>query len=104
LSNDYIAPIAARLTLNAAINLRCTVTNPCPLNPDSLHGKGRIHTGLGKWTTLSARGVENNMISLGLGERRPPWDHAYITPLGREVAAYINDNWDKLEFREGGHR
>lgn len=104
MSNDYIAPIVAKLTLNAAINLRNAVLHPCPLNPENVHGKGRIHTGLGKWTTLAARGVENNMIALGLAERRGPWDHVHITPLGREVATYVTANWDDLEFREGGHR
>lgn len=99
MSNDFIAPIAAKLTLNAAINLRYSVINPDPLNPDSVHGKGRIYTGTGKWTTLAAIGVENNMVSLGLAERRGPWDHAYITPLGREVAAYLNEHWEDLEFR-----
>lgn len=98
-ANEYLAPIAAKLTLNAAINLRYAVTNPCPLNPESVHGKGTIYTGPGKWTSLAATGVENNMISLGLAERRPPWSHSYITPLGREVAAYIHAHWDELEFR-----
>lgn len=104
MTNDYLAPIAARMTWNAAFNLRRTVTHPCPLNPENVHGTGTIHTGLGKWTTLAARGVENNMVSLGLAERRPPWDRAYITPLGREMAAYLNEHWDELEFREGGRR
>lgn len=100
MNNDYLAPIAAKLTLNAAINLANTVKNPCPLNPENLHGKGRIFTGLGKWTTLAAIGVENNLIALGLGVRRPPYNYAYITPLGKELAAYIHANWDNLEFRD----
>lgn len=98
-NDDHLAMIAAKLTINAAINLRYSITNPCPLNPESIHGKGRIYTGLGKWTTLAATGVENNMISLGLAERRPPHDFAYVTPLGREIAAYIHQNWDNLAFR-----
>ena len=101
MSNDYLAPIANKLTLNAALNLRNTVRDPCPLNPNNVSGKGRIHTGLGKWTTLAARGVENNMISLGLAERKGPWGHVYITPLGREVAFYVDQNWDELDFRHG---
>lgn len=100
-ANDYLAPIAAKLTLNAAINLRHSVESPCPLNPESWHGTGRIYTGLGKWTTLSVIGIENNIISLGLAERRPPWDWAYLTPLGREVAQYVRDHWESLTFRAG---
>jgi hypothetical protein len=97
--NDYLAAIAAKLTWNAAFNLRRSVTHPCPLNPHSVHGRGRIFTGPGKWTTLAAIGVENNIISLGLAERRPPTNWAYITPLGRDVAAYVNDHWGDLNFR-----
>lgn len=103
-ANDYLAQIAAKLTINAAINLRYSVSDPCPLNPESIHGKGRIFTGLGKWTTLAARGVENNMVALGIAERHPPYDHALITPLGREVAQYVHDHWDELRFRNPDKR
>lgn len=106
-SNDYLAPIAAKLTFYAAINLRSTVTSPCPLNPNAIHGKGRIYTGLGKWTHIAAIGVENNIKSLGLGvEVKQPSGsyHVHITPLGREVAAYIDANWDELSFREPTRR
>lgn len=100
MSNDYLAPLAAKLTWNGAYNLRHTVTDPCPLNPDNVCGKGRIFTGLGKWTTLAAIGVENNIIRVGAAERRGEFDHAYITPLGRELAAYIHAHWDELTFRD----
>ena len=96
IANDYIAAILPRLTVNAAINLRHAATDPSPLNPDNTHGKGRTFTGMGKYTTLAVIGVENNMISLGLAERRPPWDWAYITPLGREVSRYLADHWDEV--------
>lgn len=103
--NDYLAPIAARLTLNGAFNLRDSVLDPCPHNPDAPFGSRGVFTGFGKWTTLAARGVENNLISLGLAERREPrtrcgYTHTYITPLGREVAAYITEHWDDLTFRD----
>ena len=110
--NAYLAPIAAKLTINGAINLRSTVTNPCPLNPDSIAGGGRIYTGSGKWTTIAAIGIERHLMSLGLAEE--VWTGTYwhgareerhknmacrITPLGREVAAYIAEHWDDLTFR-----
>lgn len=97
MSNDYIAALLSRLTYNAAVNLAHSVADPCPLNPDNIHGKGRIYTGMGKWTTLAAIGVENNAISLGLAERRGQFAFAYITPLGREVAAYLAAHWDEVE-------
>lgn len=98
-THDSLAPIAAKLTLNAAINLRNSAANPCPSNPESVHGTGCIYTGPGKWTHIAAIGVENSLIRLGLAERRPPHDWAYITPLGREVAAYVKEHWNALEFR-----
>lgn len=107
MNNDYLAPIAAKLTWNAAYNLRGTVANPCPNNPNAIHGKGRVHTGLGKWTTLAAIGVENNIKSLGLGEDvLMDWGgyHVHITPLGREMAAYLNAHWDDLTFRHPEQR
>lgn len=117
-SNDYLAPIAAKLTINGALNLRSTVTEPCPSNPDAVHGRGgRIFTGLGKWTTIAAIGVENHLLQLGLAEKvwtGTYWHHLHeekhknmvcrITPLGREVAAYITAHWDELEFRKPKRR
>lgn len=119
MSNDYLAPIAARLTYNGAVNLKATVEDPDPLNPDGVRGRGRIFTGIGKYTTLAARGVESHLCKLGLGEM--VWTGTYwhgdrqehqknmrcrITPLGREMAAYVTANWDDLvpKFREGGRR
>ena len=100
--SNYLASIAARLKINGAINLRSTVTSPCPLNPNAVHGRGRIFTGLGKWTTLAAIGVENHLKKLGLAEDSPILKsgsrHVWITPLGREVAEYIDKHWDELEF------
>lgn len=100
MSNDYLAPLAGKLTINGAINLKSTVSDPDPLNPDAIHGKGRTFTGFGKYTSMAATGVENHLIALGLAERRGPYKHAYITPLGRELAAYVHANWDDLKFRE----
>ena len=99
-TNDYLAPIAAKLTINGAINLKSTVSDPDPVNPEAVHGKGRTFTGFGKYTSMAARGVENHLISLGLAERRGPYQHAYITPLGRELAAYVDTNWEALRFRQ----
>lgn len=106
--NDYLEALASRLTVNAAINLRRAHTHPCAINPEGWHGEGRTFTGLGKWTTLAAIGVENCVKALGLAEERRerhgqkchPW--CAITPLGREMAAYLDANWDSLrdKFRD----
>lgn len=110
MDNDYLAAIAAKLTWNGAINLRSTVTSPCPLNPDAVHGIGRMFLGLGKWTTIGCIGVERHLVKLGLGEFAQPEDRSYplcrITPLGREMAEYLDKHWDELRdgFREGGRR
>lgn len=101
MTDERLKSIAAKLTINGAINLRSTVTDPCSLNSNAVHGKGRVFTGLGKWTTLAAIGVENHLKSLGLAEDSPKmsWGgrHTWITPLGREVAAYLAANWDELQ-------
>lgn len=110
MSNDYLAEIAKKLTWNGATNLRSTVTNPCPLNPDAVHGKGRMWLGFGKWTTLGVIGVERHLVKLGLGEmvatRASGQQWCRITPLGREMAAYLDKHWDELsdQFRESGRR
>lgn len=114
-SNDYLADLVPRLTVNGAINLRSTVIDPCPLNPNSIHGKGRTFTGMGKWTTIAAIGIEKHLISLGLAEMTETgtyWNDArephhknkrcLLTPLGREMAAYLNAHWNELcgQFRD----
>lgn len=116
MNNDYLAEIAAKLTWNGAFNLRSTVTNPCSLNSDAVHGKGRMFLGLGKWTTLGVIGVENHLKKLGLAREvlRDRPEHytgrdkyrTIITPLGREMAVYLNEHWDDLRdgFREGSRR
>ena len=119
MSNDYIAPIAALLTYNGAVTLRATVENPSTIDPDAIGGRERIFTGLGKWTSIAAQAIRRHLCKLGLSEM--VWTGTYwhpyreerhknmrcrITPLGREVAAYITANWDDLlpNFRECGRR
>jgi len=113
LSNDYIAPVVARLTYNGAYALRRTVEKPHPDIPRLLNGGERLYTGNGKWTTIAAIGVENHLRSLGLTEEfdaqpvwRPgryehPWMVDVVTDLGMEVAHYVRDHWRDLcaEFR-----
>lgn len=103
MSNDYIAPILKRLTLNGARNLKNTLEQPSQLYPDAINGNRRIDTGSGKWTHIAALGVENNLRSLGLTEDREvrvtgdrTWTMNAITPLGREVAAYLIAHWDDV--------
>lgn len=110
---EHLRPILARLTWNGAYNLRRTLVAPHERFPDLLAGGQRLFTGLGKYTTLAAIGVENNLRALKLVEERSlPWNgpephHAHdstcITPLGREVAEFLNQNWDEIchTFREG---
>lgn len=99
MNNDYLAPLAAKLTINGAINLRHSHEHPDPLSLDNIHGKGRIFTGGGKWTHIAATGVENHLISLGLAIRSGRANHVRLTQLGRELAMYISEHWDDLEFR-----
>ncbi|AXQ69851.1 hypothetical protein HOU03_gp417 [Caulobacter phage CcrSC] len=94
-----LAALAARLTLNGAINLRRFITHPGVLNPDCPWGDTRIFTGCGKWTTLAAIGVENHLKALGVAEAVEGKRWHVITPLGRELAAYIHEHWDEIEFR-----
>lgn len=112
MSNDYIAPIVAKLTYNGASNLKGTLQDPSLNYPLSINGNQRIFTGLGKWTHIAALGVERHLISLGLaelvkvdvnGSYSTPFEMLYITPLGREVAQYLIDNEDALRgtFRDG---
>lgn len=110
--NDYLAPIAARLTYNGAATLRATIENPSAIEPDAIGGRERVFTGLGKWTSLAAQAVRRHLCGLGLAEM--VWTGTYwhqnreehqknmrcrITPLGREVAAYLSAHWDELSFR-----
>lgn len=116
---SQIASIAAKLTYNGAVNLVGTIEHPDPDQPDALNGGQRLFTGLGKWTTIAAKGVESHLISLGLIER--VWTGTYwhqlreerhknfrcrITPLGREVATYAKAHWDDLvgTFKDGRRR
>lgn len=111
MSNDYIAPIVAKLTYNGASNLAGTIEHPDPTYPLSVNGHHRLYTGSGKWTHLAALGVERHLTSLGLAEtvivKPTKWDQGsemfYITPLGREVAEYLVANWNSLAltFRDG---
>lgn len=97
--NDFLAEIAKKLTWNGAMNLRSTVPAPCPLNPDAVHGIGHMYLGLGKWTTIGCMAVERHLVKLGLAEmveHDSGYDWCRITPLGREMAAYLDANWDKL--------
>ncbi len=101
--NDYIAPILKRLTLNGARNLKGTLEHASADYPDAINGNRRIDTGSGKWTHIASLGVEANLRSLGLVEDRRVnltndnhWMMLAITPLGREVAAYIIAHWDEL--------
>lgn len=101
MSNDYLAPIVAKLTYNGASNLVGTLKHPHPRRATALNG-GRVYTGGGKWTHIAALGVERHLISLGLCEvREEPW--LDVTPLGFEVAAYVKSNWSDLasSFRNG---
>lgn len=106
MATDHLAALAAKLTINGAINLHSTITDPCPLNPDAIHGKGTIFTGLGKWTTLAAIGVERHLVSIGAAEWHMRSDGrtrvVRITPLGRELAAYLAAHWEDLRgtFRD----
>lgn len=117
MSNDHIASVVAKLTYNGAANLVGTLAHPNERFPDLINGKRRIYTGLGKYTHLSAMGVLNHLRKLELIEDRylpwngpdngpikNGWESPCLTALGREVAEYVRDNWDSLEFREGGSR
>lgn len=111
---DDIAPILARLTWNGAHNLMQSVVAGHERFPDLLNGGRRLHTGLGKWTTLAAIGVENNLIALKLieprwlpwngPERHQGWESPCLTPLGRRVAEHLRDHWDTLTFRDAAER
>lgn len=102
-TNDYIASILKRLTLNGARNLKGTLEHPSADYPDAINGNRRIDTGSGKWTHIASLGVEANLRSLKLVEDREidlgnyqTWTMIAITPLGREVAAYLIAHWDDL--------
>lgn len=106
--------ILRALTWNAAWNLKETVTGPHERFPDLLNGGRRISTGLGKWTSLAAGGVESNLRKHGLVEprwlpwngpdRHQGWESLCLTPLGREIAAHVDAHWDTLTFRDGSRR
>lgn len=99
-----VALVAARLTYNGAANLRQTIVAPNKDHPELINGGSRLSTGLGKWTHIAARGVENNLIATKVAEGRHidfnddgrGWEALCITPLGREVAYYIDTHWDAL--------
>lgn len=102
------------LTWNAAWNLKETITGPHERFPDLLNGGRRISTGLGKWTSLAASGVESNLLKHGLVEprwlpwngpgRHQGWESLCLTPLGREIATHVDAHWDTLTFRDGSRR
>lgn len=115
MKNDYLADLAARLTVNGAISLKMTIQfGPGKVDPDGIN----ICTGGGKWTTISANAVRNHLCKIGAAEMvgtgtywndrersdRTENKVCRITPLGRELAAYIIANWDDLEFRPSGRR
>lgn len=94
MNNDYIAALIPKLTVNAAITLK----HRKPQSGNSL--LGHVHTGLGKWTTLAAIGVFNNLRAAGCAEEEvrghgcgATWN---ITPLGEEVAAYLRNQWGEV--------
>lgn len=99
-----IDAIARRLTINGAISLRYSISD---LKKGDRPYVGRVHTGNGKWTTLAAIGVENNLSSLGLTELQKlhpdePYNKDHVlcwSRLGLEVGHYITTHWDELEFR-----
>lgn len=113
MSNDYLAPIASKLTINGAFSLKGTIERG-KLDSDSVY----IFPGSGKYTVLSVMGVQRHLCCLGLAEMvgtgtywsdrersdRTENKACRITPLGREVANYVIANWDDLEFRESGRR
>lgn len=99
-SMDDLEALCRRLTYNGAVNLRYTIKRPHPEHPDLVNGGERLYTGLGKYTTLAHIGVENHLIALKLAEWR---DKRFcVTPLGRQVAQYLHDNWDTVSrtFRQ----
>lgn len=93
-----ILAILPKLTLNGAINLRASITDPSAQNPDAVNGGHRLFTGMGKWTSLAARGVANHLICLGLAEWRRKdgecqhenYRYLALTPFGRNVAVYLH--------------
>lgn len=89
-ANDYVAAVLPKLTINAAITLK---------NPDRVGTMlGHVFTGCGKWTTIAAIGVFNNLRAAGCAEERPRefgggcW---HLTPLGLEVADRLREHWDE---------
>lgn len=105
MSNDYIAPVIAKLTYNGAVAVRGTIEHPDPEIPRLLYGGRRLWTGLGKWTTIAATGVMNNVKAAGVVEEfdaqpiwRPgpcerPWMVLVLNDLGMEVARYLDAHW-----------
>jgi hypothetical protein len=111
-SDEDIARIVGRLTWNGAYNLMRTITNPHGQFPDLLAGGDRLYTGLGKWTTIAATGVENHLKALGLiAPRMLPWngidrgwESLCLTPLGQRVASHVHTHWGTIEFPERKRR
>lgn len=100
-----VVAVVRTLSFNMAMTLRATVDQPNPHDPDSLGGKGRIYTGLGKYTTVAARGVFMGLRKRGLAvsrphdPQRPEIGESYlITAKGRRVAEYVRDHWRNLVF------
>lgn len=107
MSNDYIAPILAKLTSNGAISLWSAIEHP--RTDDQC---GQLFTGGGKYTVLAERGVESHLRKHGLivdREETDGWQtrvYRVWSPLGLEVAAYVHKHWEDLlgTFQEGSRR
>lgn len=109
MQNDAIRPILEKLTYNGAVAVRNTIRDPHPDIPRLINGThGRLFTGLGKWTSLSARGVRNNIRACGLleefdaqpvwrpGPNEEPWMVHVLTDLGMEVGQYLHEHWEDV--------
>ncbi len=83
---DALEGTLAKLTVNAALTLsqhaaQLRQGEPCFL--------GRAYTGGGKWTTLAAMGVHNNLRKAGCIEDAGDHGIARLTPLGERMATLI---------------
>lgn len=76
---DHYAATLAKLTMNSVITLSTQVEGELV---------GRVYTGLGKWTTLAALGVQRNLHKAGC-TTRADMGGMLLTPLGVELAKAI---------------
>jgi hypothetical protein len=114
MKNDYLADLAVKLTVNGAISLKSTIEHPGKIDPDSVS----IYAGGGKYTVMTADAVRRHLCKVGAAimvgtgtywsdrERSDRTENKVcrVTPLGRELGAYIIANWDELDFRPSGRR